>query len=154
MEKRDKKAQYYRGAIMQITRQSEYAIRTMLELARQPEGSYVSTRYISEKQDVPEDFLKKTLKLLVLAGLVTTQRGAGGGVTLARHPGEIYLADIITAVEGDLALNICLVPGYKCSNLPGCPVSRNFARAQQAMLAELRKESLEDMLKERAESKI
>ncbi len=41
---------------MQITRQSEYAIRTMLELARAPEGELLSTRFISEQQDVPEDF--------------------------------------------------------------------------------------------------
>lgn len=133
---------------MQITRQSEYAIRTMLELAREPQGEYVSTRVISEKQDIPEDFLKKTLKLLVLAGLVTTQRGAGGGITLARHPGEITLADIITAVEGNIALNVCLVPGYKCPNQPGCPVSHSLARAQQAMLAELHKESLENLLRD------
>lgn len=132
--------------IMQITRQSEYAIRTMLELARAPRGENISTRFISEKQDIPEDFLKKTLKLLVLAGLVNTQRGACGGITLARDASEINLADIIAAVEGNIALNVCLVPGYKCPNQPGCPVSRNLARAQQAMLDELRKESLADML--------
>jgi Rrf2 family protein len=131
---------------MQITRQSEYAIRTMLELARAPKGEYVSTRLISEKQDIPEDFLKKTLKLLVVAGLVTTQRGASGGVTLARNPKDINLADIISAVEGNIALNVCLMPGYECPNRPGCPVSRSFARAQEAMLGELRKESLADMV--------
>lgn len=134
--------------VMQITRQSEYAIRTMLELARVPQGELVSAHYISEKQDVPEDFLKKTLKLLVLAGLVNTQRGASGGITLARAASKITLADIITAVEGNIALNVCLAPGYECPNQPGCPVSRNLARAQQAMLNELRKESLADMLKD------
>lgn len=133
---------------MQITRQTEYAIRTMLELARSPRGEFVSTRYISEQQDIPEDFLKKTLKLLVLAGLISTQRGVKGGIALARPAGEITLVDIIEAVEGNVALNVCLVPGHNCPNQPGCPVSRNLARAQQAMLNELRKESLEDMLRE------
>jgi len=131
---------------MQITRQSEYAIRTMLELARTAEGKYVSTRVISEKQDIPEDFLKKTLKRLVLAGLIKTHRGANGGVTLARQPSAITLADIIIAVEGNIALNVCLAPDYICPNQSACPVSRILARAQKAMLAELDKESLQDML--------
>lgn len=132
---------------MQITRQTEYAIRTMLELVRAPQDEFVSTRYISEQQDIPEDFLKKTLKLLVLAGLISTQRGVKGGIALARPAGEITLVDIIEAVEGNIALNVCLAPGCNCPNQPGCPVSRNLARAQQAMLNELRKESLEDMLR-------
>ncbi|MFA7148921.1 MAG: Rrf2 family transcriptional regulator [Syntrophomonadaceae bacterium] len=132
---------------MQITRQTEYAIRTMLELARAPRGEFLSTHFISEQQDIPEDFLKKTLKLLVLAGLISTQRGVKGGIALARPAGEITLVDIIEAVEGNIALNVCLAPGYNCPNQPGCPVSRSLARAQQAMLNELRKESLEDMLR-------
>lgn len=132
---------------MQITRQSEYAIRTMLELAQAPNEELLSTRYISEKQDIPEDFLKKTVKLLAMADLVVTQRGNNGGVRLGRPATEITLADIITAVEGPIALNLCLSPGYNCPNQPSCPVSRNLARAQQALLNELRRETLADMLK-------
>ena len=132
---------------MQITRQTEYAIRTMLELAQASGDEFISTHFISEQQDIPEDFLKKTLKLLVTAGLVTTQRGAKGGVKLAQAASEVNLADIISAIEGPIALNLCLSPGYECPNQPGCPVSRNLARAQKALLDELRKESLADMLK-------
>jgi len=136
-----------RLAKMQITRQSEYAIRTMLELAQATSGELLSARYISERQDIPEDFLKKTVKLLAMADLVVTQRGPSGGVRLARSADQINLADIIAAVEGPIALNQCLSPGYDCPNQLTCPVSRNLARAQQAMLEELRRESLADMLK-------
>jgi len=132
---------------MQITRQSEYAIRTMLELAQAAPGELFSAKYISEKQDIPEDFLKKTVKLLAMADLVITQRGTNGGVRLARSAGQITLADIIAAVEGPITLNQCLSPGYDCPNQPTCPVSRNLARAQQALLDELRRETLADMLK-------
>lgn len=132
---------------MQITRQSEYAIRTMLELAQATPGELLSAKYISEKQDVPEDFLKKTVKLLAMSDLVVTQRGTNGGVRLAKLASEITLADIIAAVEGPISLNLCLSPGYNCPNQPSCPVSRNLARAQQALLDELRKETLADMLR-------
>lgn len=122
---------------MQITRQSEYAIRTMLELAKAPAGELLSTRYISEQQNIPEDFLKKTVKLLVLADLVYTQRGTNGGIRLIKSPDQISILDIITAVEGPMALNVCLAPGYQCPNQPGCPVSAVMARAQQALVREL-----------------
>lgn len=131
---------------MQITRQSEYAIRTMLELAQAPAEEFISAKYIAERQEVPEDFLKKTVKLLAMADLVITQRGTNGGVRLAKPADQVTLADIIAAVEGPISLNLCLSPGYNCPNQPTCPVSRNLARAQRALLTELQRETLADML--------
>ncbi|MBO8158168.1 Rrf2 family transcriptional regulator [Thermosyntropha sp.] len=132
---------------MQITRQSEYAIRTMLELAKAEPGELISTRVISERQDIPEDFLKKTVKLLALADLVITQRGNSGGIRLAKAADQITLADIISAVEGPIALNVCLLPGYQCPNKPECPISRELERAQKAMLKELNRHTLADLIK-------
>ena len=130
---------------MQITRQTEYAVRVMLELARLPKGEMLSAREISEKQQIPEVFLKKTIQILARAGLVHTQRGPRGGVQLAKDPTEVTLADILVAVEGPLALNVCLVPGYECVNKPGCKVHRVLARAQKALVSELSCNSLAEL---------
>lgn len=131
---------------MQINRQTEYAIKTMLELAKNGEDVILSTRFISEQQDIPEDFLKKTIKLLVIADLVITQRGTNGGVKLAKPIKEISLADIIAAIEGPIALNICLSPDYNCPNKPNCSISRALEKAQVAMLKELENQTLADMI--------
>ena len=64
---------------MQITRQTEYGIKTLLELAQLPEGQLISSKTISERQEIPETFLHKTLQLLSKAGLAYTQRGVQGG---------------------------------------------------------------------------
>ena len=117
---------------MQITRQAEYAIKIMLELARHEGKEVVSSKLIAERQGIPEDFLKKTVHLLALQGLVVTQRGVQGGVRLGKPAGEITIADIIAAVEGPLAINICLDPGYECPNKPTCAVHRVLARGQAA----------------------
>lgn len=130
---------------MQITRQTEYAVRVMLELARLPKGEMLSAREISEKQQIPEVFLKKTIQILARAGLVHTQRGPRGGVQLAKDPTEVTLADILVAVEGPLALNVCLVPGYECVNKPDCKVHRVLARAQKALVSELSCNSLAEL---------
>lgn len=139
----------YKGelAILQITRQTEYALRAMLELAKVESGEFLSTKVISEKQDIPEDFLKKTIKLLVLADLVITQRGNNGGLKLGKPADQINLVDIITAIEGPIALNVCLVPGYYCPNQPTCPISKELARAQKALLKELSRNTLADLVR-------
>lgn len=134
---------------MQITRQSEYAIRTLVEMAKFPSEEILSTQYIASQQEIPIDFLKKTVKLLLLAKLVITQRGMHGGLKLARPAEEISLLDIITAVEGPIALNICLMEGSNCPNHQKCTVSPALARAQEALVAELAKVSLASLVKEK-----
>ncbi|RJR20823.1 MAG: Rrf2 family transcriptional regulator [Desulfobacteraceae bacterium] len=131
---------------MQITRQTEYAIRTLLELSRVPFGKLLQTRVISERQGIPEVFLTKTVQVLALAGLVQTQRGTQGGVKLAVPGDQITLADIITAIEGTLAINICLAENYSCPNMATCKVHQVFRRAQEAMLSELNSVTLSDLV--------
>jgi len=131
---------------MQITRQAEYAIRTLLELASLSPGEVLASKVISERQEIPEDFLKKIVQLLSLSGLVVTQRGTQGGVKLAKPKDQITIADVIAAVEGPLAINPCLAPGYTCKNMKTCPVRPVLARAQKAFIAELKKETLADLL--------
>lgn len=131
---------------LQITRQTEYAIRTLLELANVPFGQMLQARTISERQEIPEVFLKKTIQLVALAGLVTTQRGAQGGVRLSVPGDQITIAGIIEAVEGKIAINVCLAEGNQCPNKPSCQVHRVLKRAQDALISELRREALADIL--------
>ena len=130
---------------MQITRRTEYAIRTLIELAKVPLGTTLQTRDISQEQDIPEVFLTKTIQLLARAGLVTTQRGSHGGVYLAVSPDKITIADVLTVTEGKLGLNVCLTESGHCPNVAFCPVHRVLKRAQDAMLAELKKDTFADL---------
>jgi Rrf2 family protein len=133
---------------MQITRQTEYAIKTLIELAEVPYGQLTSNKIIAQRHEIPEEFLHKTVQILSRAGLVVTQRGVQGGVRLGRPLEEITIADVIEAMEGPVALNVCLSPGYQCSNMKICQVRKVLSSAQNAMLKELRKKSLADIAKE------
>ncbi|MDD4801536.1 MAG: Rrf2 family transcriptional regulator [Syntrophomonas sp.] len=139
---------------MQITRQTEYAIRTLIELAKVPYGQLISNKVISVRNDIPEEFLHKTIQILSRAGLVVTQRGVQGGVRLGRPLEEITIADVIEAMEGPFAINVCLSPGYQCSRLNICKVRKVLFDAQTAMLNELRKKSLAEIAEEGKEAKI
>lgn len=138
---------------MQITRQTEYAVKTLAELGRVPYGQLLSSKVIAQRHNIPEDFLHKTIQVLSRAGLVTTQRGVQGGVRLARSLEKITLADVIEAMEGPIALNVCLSQGFQCDNMDTCQVRRVLASAQAAMLRELRKKTLADMVAAEEEAK-
>ena len=84
---------------IQLTRQSEYAIRALLELAAVPEGAVIQCRTIAEKHDPPEKFLKKTIQVLVRAGLVKTRRGMQGGIRLADPPQAMNIANKVTLAD-------------------------------------------------------
>ncbi len=127
---------------MRLTRQAEYAMRALLELARVPAGEVMETAVIARRQDIPKVFLKKTIQALARAGLVETKRGAGGGIRLLKPAGQITLADAITATEGNIAFNPCLGGGENCPNAPSCRIRSAIRRGQQAFMEEMRRESL------------
>jgi Rrf2 family protein len=130
---------------LQLTRGGEYAIRGMIYLAPHPVGEISSLRDIGREQDIPESFLAKILQSLVHAGLVTSQRGARGGFTLARPAAEITAREIIEAVDGPISLNICVVRPEECHRSPGCRMHRVWIEAQERMMDVLGGVSLADL---------
>jgi len=105
-----------------ITRATEYAIRAVLYMAKQPPGEIVYKRDICRSQDVTPAFLTKILQPLIKARIVGSQRGVGGGFFLLKHPAEITLYDIVSAEEGPLYLNQCLTEPGSCHRDLFCPV--------------------------------
>ncbi|HPU01369.1 MAG TPA: Rrf2 family transcriptional regulator [Bacillota bacterium] len=122
---------------IRLTRHGEYAIRCALELARHYGAAQVTTKEVASKQEIPIYFLSKILGRLIIAGLVVSQRGAAGGISLARPPHKISLREVIEAVEGPLALNKCLAEPGACSREAQCKVHPVWVRAQEALLREL-----------------
>lgn len=105
-----------------ITRQADYAVRSVLDLAlRQPDHSAFS-RDIADRQRIPPSFLAKILTRLAAHGIVQTQRGVNGGVRLARPASEITVLEVVEAIDGPISLNLCIrVPGL-CPQEMDCVV--------------------------------
>src|SRR6266481_422998 len=86
-------------------------MRAMIELAqRREDDALVPAREIAARQQVPLRFLEQQLGALSKAGLVESFRGAGGGCRIARDPGDITVAQIADAIEGQLYPMFCLEP--------------------------------------------
>ena len=91
---------------MRLTRQSSYAIRTLMYCAvNEPGLSRVAD--IAKAHGMSELFLFKLIKPLVDAGLIETVRGRHGGIRLGRPAGEITLLDTIKLTEDNFAMAEC-----------------------------------------------
>lgn len=118
---------------MQITRASDYAVRVMIHLAGLPLGSTVRQSELSKATEVSGHFLSKVLQQLVRAGLIRSQRGAGGGYALAISAASVALLDVVEAIEGPLRLNQCTEEGPSCNRKSWCPAHQVWVEAQAAV---------------------
>ena len=100
---------------MQLSMMGEYALRAMLFICSEPFGTSSQISEIAEKNEIPENFLRKIVPLLKKANLLNSQRGNGGGITLQKKAEEITPLEIIDAVEGPILLNKCLIVCFSCS---------------------------------------
>ncbi len=92
----------YDGDVKVSTR-GDYASRALLSLALHADGSRpTSVRDVAERTGLPQPYLEQILLALKGAGLVRSKRGVGGGYVLARHPSEITLGQIVSAVDGPI----------------------------------------------------
>jgi len=131
-----------------ITRATEYAIRTVIFLAQQPRGEIVLKKDICRTQEVTPAFLTKILQPLIKSGIVSSQRGVGGGFLLARDPQEITLLDLLEAEEGPLRLNVCLVDKANCDRDLFCAVHKVWSEAQSEMMRVLKSRSIADLARD------
>lgn len=122
---------------MIITRATEYAIRALLHLSKQPKGEIVLKKDICRAQDITPAFLTKILQPLIKAGIVGSQRGVGGGFYLVKSPGEVTLLDIVQAEEGPIYLNQCLIENEGCDRDMFCPVHGAWKEVRREMLTVL-----------------
>ena len=93
---------------MQITRATDYAVRVTVHLASLPPGHKAPLDELAEATGVRDNFLSTILQRLVRHGLVSSHRGTGGGFRLNVTPEGLTLLQVVEAIEGKIALNICL----------------------------------------------
>src|SRR6187455_353828 len=86
---------------MHVSARSDYAVRATVELAASDRP--LTAEELATAQDIPRKFLTAILADLKRAQILRSQRGAIGGYRLARPATEITIADVMRAVEGQLA---------------------------------------------------
>ena len=95
---------------MRFSQRTEYALRALVELGSRADDAPVPSREIARLQRIPERFCEQVLGDLRRAGLIESQRGAAGGVRLAREPSTVTVSEVVEIVEGPVVTQACLDP--------------------------------------------
>jgi len=130
--------------MLRIGKLTDYATRLMACMAAQPEtvNSAVS---LAERARLEVPTVSKLLKLLTQAGLVESFRGVSGGYRLANSPESISIADIVSAIEGPIAMTECSLARESCHHEPHCEISGTWQQISKAIETTLKKITLADM---------
>ncbi|PXA98445.1 iron-responsive transcriptional regulator [Nostoc sp. 3335mG] len=129
---------------MRLTRQSNYAIRTLVYCAvNEPGLSRVAE--IARAYGISELFLFKLIKPLVENGLLQTVRGRHGGIRLGKPATEITLLETIRLTEENFALAECFEEGADCPLIGECDLNGALREALGAFFEVLAGYSIADL---------
>ena len=98
-----------RSELMNLTRESEYALRGLVRLATYPPGCMVSHSEIAQAEELPAAFLAKIFQKLARHGVLEAERGRGSGYALRGSPAMTRIWKVFEAIEGSEALKRCLL---------------------------------------------
>jgi len=133
--------------MIRMSKLADYGLVLMTQFLRNSRlEENLSARQLAAETSLPLPVVSKVLKALSREGLLTSHRGAGGGYSLSRHPERISVGDVLTAVEGPIAMTECIDNEGGCSQESLCPVRTNWERINHAVTEVLDAITLTDMM--------
>ena len=136
-----------------LRRNTDYAFRAILHLARDWKNETVSTREMALEEDIPYPLACKLMQKLHKSKLVESSMGPKGGFGLSKGPSKISLMEIIKAVQGPVKLSRCLLDVDICPRRPRCPVSKKLAELQELIESYFCRATLDELLQSRGTKK-
>jgi Rrf2 family protein len=136
--------------MLQINRQTDYAVRVILALAKDTGRLRTASGKIQREMLIPKAFMGRIVARLAAHGLVRTFTGRDGGLELSRPASELTIKDVVEAFEGPILLSECMQSKGEddCPFRANCPVRSKWGRVQMAMLREMAAITFEDLANE------
>jgi Rrf2 family protein len=141
---------------MMFSTKAEYGVRVMAHLARNGGDVPISLGSIADAEGLPLAYLEHLAQRLRKADLIVSTRGAHGGYTLAREAGDISMAEVVRALEGDIPPIECITADADgvlvCSrehteNHEPCPTKFLWTRVQGSIVRTLNEMTLDDLVR-------
>jgi Rrf2 family protein len=124
----------------------EYALRAVAHLAYEAPNPR-TTEQVAEATRVPPAYLSKVLQALSRGGIVRSQRGVGGGISLARPAEELTILEVVNAVEPIQRIKTCPL-GLKSHGVRLCPLHRRIDDAVATVEEAFARTTLAEILAE------
>ena len=132
--------------MIRLNKMTDYAVVMLSHLAVDVDR-VVTAAELARGSVLPLPSVSKLMKQLSRAGILTSQRGASGGYRLGRAPKDISIADIVTILEGPIALTACIEGAdTSCDAIPQCSLSGHWNQVNHAIQVALDSVSLADLL--------
>jgi Rrf2 family cysteine metabolism transcriptional repressor len=137
---------------MMFSTKAEYGVRVMAHLANSDDDGPISLGTIADAEGLPLAYLEHLVQRLRKAQLIESRRGAHGGYTLARAPADISMAEVVSALEGDIAPIECInadADGVLTCAREGsepCPTKLLWTRVQGSIVRTLTEMTLADLV--------
>ncbi|MBZ0136967.1 MAG: Rrf2 family transcriptional regulator [Planctomycetes bacterium] len=126
-------------------RASDYALRSLIELALCERNEYVMASDLAKALGVSEHYLSRTLYRLVRRGFINSRRGKNGGFALTNDPKEITVYSVYEALNDLSAFESCMVGEGDCSPEDSCPLHGLWADVRDQFADSLRTTTLRDL---------
>jgi Rrf2 family protein len=129
---------------MILKQTAEYALRAMIVLAQQEGEQCISAAELSARTNIPASYLSKVMRRLVLASLVRSRRGHGGGFRLARPAAEVSFLEVMQAVDYGAEPNRCAFGVGACNPDSPCPLHDQYTELTETFETWARQTRLSD----------
>jgi Rrf2 family protein len=134
--------------MFRVNRQTDYAVRVLLALAKKPQGTRISTQEIGREMLVPRVLVQRIVASLAGGGFIVTQAGRDGGISLAHLPSQITLLQVVEHFEGPIVLSDCILKQGDCPFELKCPVSCQWKRLSDLLREEMARTTFEQLVED------
>lgn len=133
---------------MKISSKGRYAVRLVVDIAKQGDGKFVALKDVATRQDISVKFLEQISSMLVKNGILSSGRGATGGYKLAKKPNKITVAEILTITK-DLGECKCMSSnGSPCPKCNSCETGDVYEKLNTLISGYLNSITIEKLIKE------
>ncbi len=131
---------------MKLSTRARYGSRALLDIALNSNEEPVQLKDIAEREQISLQYLEHLITPLISAGIVRSQRGAKGGVMLARPASEIKLSEIVNILEGTIDPVECIEHPDICERSHSCVTRDIWDEVKKAMDAVLENITLQNLV--------
>ena len=130
---------------MKLSTRTRYAMRAMIELAKNNKKVPLQLKIIAHRQDISVKYLEQLMVVLKSAGFVRSIRGSKGGYVLTKAPEQIKLSDVFHCLEGTVTTTECVDNEDCCKRTADCAARGLWMQVQRAIEEVLQSTTLQDM---------
>lgn len=129
---------------MNFSKTTTYALRVLIFMANNDQIE-ITAALLSEKLKIQPQYLRRLLTDLAKVGFIQSKKGKNGGFSFAKKLNDIYLSDIIDAVEGINKFETCFLGKDDCDLIVKCAFHNLFNETRIKMIDTLKSNTLNDL---------